>query len=179
METIAVYFSPLASTKVAALIGLGMAYHMALVYTDRTGQSFGASSGPSNVRTAQSPGYAFSAIINMTTEMPSAFGTLVSDPKNNHSFVLGLPEDYYTQDALGEAYPHVVAVQGGDLSAQWRSILHTYTAVGSLRLTYSPLTQNSNSMAGTALRQAGIPIPFSSATKFSPALFTNLLRPAD
>ena len=179
METIAVYFSPLASTKVAALIGLGMAYHMALVYTDRTGHSFGASSGPSNVRTAQSPGYAFSAIINMTTEMPSAFGTLVSDPRNNHPFVLGRPEDYYTQDPLGEAFPCVVALRGVDLSAKWRSILRTYTMVGSLRLTYSPFTQNSNSMAGTALRQAGIPIPFSSRTKFSPALFTDLFQPTD
>ena len=43
-------------------------------------------------------------------------------------------------------------------------------------LTYSPISKNSNSMAGTALRNAGLAIPFSVETKFAPAVFTKLPR---
>ena len=61
MDTIAIYYTPLTSTKVAEVIGLGEAHHMALVYTDSRGRSYGASSGPSNHKTAQTPGLAVSA----------------------------------------------------------------------------------------------------------------------
>ena len=179
IETIAIYFSPLASTKVASVVGLGLAYHMALVYTDSAGRSFGASSGPSNQATAQTPALALSAILDSARNMPSNFGTLASDPKNNHLFLKGHPEDYYTQDFEGTEYPHATALQGRDLSAQWTSILTTYATIGRMHLTYSPVSQNSNSMAGTALRNAGIRIPFSIATKFAPAMFTKLPRDAE
>ena len=179
IETIAIYFTPLASTKVASIVGLGLAYHMAIVYTDSVGHSYGASSGPSNQATAQTPALALGAILDSARNMPSNFGTLASDPKNNHLFIKGQPEDYYTQDFEGMEYPHVTAVQGRDLSAQWAVILQTYASVGKIHLTYSPVSQNSNSMAGTALRQAGIPIPFSAATKFAPAMFTRLPRDSD
>ena len=174
IETIAIYFSPLASTKIAATIGLGLAYHIAVVYTNGAGQSFGASSGPSNQSTHQTPALAFDAILASAKNQPSEFGTLKSDPKNNHAFLRGHPEDYYTQDFDGTAYPHIVAIEGSNLSAQWQTILASYTMVSNLRLTYSPVSQNSNSMAGTALRRAGIAIPFSAATKFAPAMFTIL-----
>ena len=85
MDTIAIYYTPLTSTKVAEVVGLGEAYHMALVYTDGAGRSFGASSGPSNHMTAQTPGLAISAAFASTMGIPSAFGTLVSDPKNTLS----------------------------------------------------------------------------------------------
>ena len=174
IETIAIYFSPLPSTKIATIVGLDLAYHMAIVYTNAAGESFGASSGPSNQSTRQTPASALTALYESAQNVPSDFGTLLSDPKNNHLFIIGRPEDYYTQDFEGTPYPHVLAMSGRDLSAQWQAILKTYTIVGTMRLTYSPITQNSNSMAGTALRKAGIPIPFSVETPFAPALFTIL-----
>jgi len=174
MESITVYFSALASTKVAAYVGLGLAYHMALVYTDHTGTSFAVSSGPSNQMTQQTPSLALQAIIQTIDNTPSGFGTLASDPKNNHPFTKGLPEDYYTQDEMGVEDPHATAMIAPDLSANWRVIVSTYAEIGALHLTYSPISQNSNSMAGSALLQAGIPIPFSSASKFAPAVFTDL-----
>jgi len=175
METIAIYYSPLASTKVAAYVGLGLAYHMALVHTDNANVSFGVSSGPSNQSAIQSPSLALGAILDVAKDIPSAFGTLVSDPKNDHPFRKGRPEDYYTQDFEGVEYPHVIAMTGPDLSKQWKTIVTTYEKIGRLHLTYSPVSQNSNSMAGTALREAGIPIPFSVSAKFAPGEFTQLL----
>ena len=178
MDTIAIYYTPLTSTKVAEVIGLGEAHHMALVYTDGRGRSYGASSGPSNHMTAQTPGLAVAAALASTMGVPSAFGTLLSDPANNHPFTKGRPEDYYTQDDEGDLYPFTIVLRGEDLSAQWQCILRTYVAVGKLGLTYSPISQNSNSLAGAALRAAGIAIPFSSRTWFVPAVFTRLpLKP--
>ncbi len=174
MDTIAIYYTPLTSTKVAEVIGLGEAYHMALVYTDSRGRSYGASSGPSNHMTAQTPGLAVAAAFASTMGVPSAFGTLLPDPANDHAFIKGRPEDYYTQDDEGDPYPFTIALRGENLSVQWQTILRTYVAVGRLSLTYSPITQNSNSMAGAALRAAGIAIPFSSKTWFVPAVFTRL-----
>jgi hypothetical protein len=179
METIVVYYSPLAATKVAAYVGLGLAYHMAIIYTNAAGQSFGVSSGPSNQSTQQTPAHALTAIVDTAHNRPSDFGTLTSDPKNNHPFKMGAPEDYYTQDFDGQAFPHAVALAGPDLSSPWRSIVDTYAAIGRLHLTYSPISQNSNSMAGAALRGAGIPIPFSVTAKFAPAAFTYLPRNED
>ena len=180
MDTIAIYYTPLTSTKIAEVVGLGEAYHMALVFTDRNGRSFGASSGPSNHMTAQTPGLAVTAAFASTMGAPSAFGTLLSDPANNHAFTKGRPDDYYTQDDEGNPYPFSIALTGRDLSARWQTILRIYVAVGKLKLTYSPITQNSNSLAGVALRAAGIAIPFSSKTWFVPALFTRLpLKPEE
>ena len=174
MDTIAIYYTPLTSTKVAEVIGLGEAHHMALVYTDGRGRSYGASSGPSNHETAQTPGLAVSAAFASVMGVPSAFGTLLSDPANNHAFTKGRPEDYYTQDDEGDPYPTTTVLRGENLSGQWQTILRTYVVVGKLGLTYSPISQNSNSMAGAALLAAGIPIPFSSKTWFVPAVFTRL-----
>ena len=173
-ETITVYYSPLESTKVTRLVGFGMAYHMAIVYTDRAGHSFGASSGPSNSTALQTPANAVQAIVYMADEQPSSFGTLVSDPLNDHAFTKGGASDYYTQTSAGIAYPRAIITKGRDLSAQWSTILQTYAAVGALGLTYSPTSQNSNSLAGTALRRAGLAPAFSSDTVFAPGVFTRL-----
>lgn len=174
METIAIYYSPLASTKIAAYVGLGLAYHMALVHTNNANVSFGVSSGPSNQGTLQTPMLALDAVLDVAKDIPSAFGTLTSDPKNNHPFRKGYPEDYYTQDFEGVEYPHVIAMTGPDLSDQWKTIVATYEKIGRLHLTYSPVSQNSNSMAAAALREAGIAIPFSVSAKFAPGEFTQL-----
>ena len=173
-ETITVYYSPLESTKVTRLIGFGMAYHMALVYTDRAGHSFGASSGPSNAASPQTPANAVQAIVYMAGDKPSSFGTLVSDPVNDHVFIKGSADDYYTHNRDGLAYPRALIAKSKDLSAQWSMIVRTYEAVGALSLTYSPSNQNSNSLAGTALRRAGLAPAFSSDTVFAPGVFTDL-----
>ena len=174
VETITVYYSPLESTKVTKLVGFGMAYHMAIVYTDRAGHSFGASSGPSNNASPQTPANAVQAIVYMADDQPSSFGTLASDPLNDHAFSVGAADDYYTKGRDGRGYPLALVTKGSDLSAQWSSILHTYAAVDRLALTYSPTSQNSNSLAGTALRRAGLAPAFSSDTVFAPGIFTQL-----
>ena len=50
-------------------------------------------------------------------------------------------------------YPHVTVASAPNLSDRWALILRSYSEIGTLHLTYSPLSQNSNSMAGTALRR--------------------------
>lgn len=174
METIVVYFTPLASTRIIAYVGLGLAHHMAIVYTNSAGQSFGASSGPSIQSTLQTPQNAISALNSLDKNEPSDFGTLMSDPHNNTPFEKGRMNDYYTQDFQGKEFPHETVLEGLDLSAQWQTIVKMYAAIGQMDLTYSPTSQNSNSMAGEALRRSGLRVPFSSNARFAPAVFTRL-----
>jgi hypothetical protein len=174
MEAITVYYSPLDATRILEVVGLKIAHHIGIVYTNSAGQSFGVSSGPSVQSTQQTPDNALRAIVDMANGAPSNFGTLVSDPHNNTPFVKGRMDDYYTQDFEGKEFPHAIAMQGEDLSAQWQIIVKTYAAIGKMHLTYSPTSENSNSMAGEALRRAGIAVPFSSAARFAPAVFTHL-----
>ncbi len=176
-ESLEVYFSPLPSTLVTRYAGFGMAYHMAIVYTDRTGTSFGASSGPSDLTAAQTPHNAAQALLAMANDGASSFGALVSDPKNDTPFVIGRDGDYYTRGRDGQTYPHALMLKGRDLSPQWTLILQTYVLVGAQDLPYSPTTQNSNSLAGTALRRIGIGAAFSSGTVFAPGIFTELPFP--
>jgi hypothetical protein len=174
METITVYYSPLDGTRIVEYVGLKIAHHIGIIYTNSAGQSFGVSSGPSIQSTQQTPDNALRALTNQASNEPSDFGTLVSDPHNNTPFVKGRPDDYYTQDYMGREFPHALAMQGTDLSAQWATIVKSYAAIGNMHLTYSPVSQNSNSMAGEALRRAGIRVPFSVDAKFAPAEFTHL-----
>ncbi len=174
-ETLTAYYSPLPSTSVVRFVGLGMAYHMALVYTDAAGRSYGASSGPSNLAAEQTPGNALSALVAAAGDAPaSAFGTLVSDPRNDTPFAVDGAGDFYTHDAQGHPYPSKVVAHGQDLSAQWSVIVRTYARIGQMHLPYSPISQNSNSLAATALRQAGFDMQFSKNTPFAPGLFTTL-----
>ena len=174
VETLSVVYSPLESTKVTARLGFGMAYHMALVYTDRAGRSYAASSGPSIGSSAQTPANAISAVLYMADDQPSSFGTLASDPHNDTAFVLGGAGDVYTRDGSGNVYQRRLVMRGKDLSAKWASILQTYATVGGMELTYSPMSQNSNSLAGVALKRAGVQVDFSSDTLFAPGIFTEL-----
>ena len=173
-ESLIVYYSPLKSTRVTRDVGFGMAYHMAIVYTDKSGTSYGASSGPSDLKAAQTPQNALQALYSLAEDVPSSFGTLASDPHNNTPFVIGKRGDFYTRDAKGRPYIHATMMTGQDLSAKWTTILQTYSAVGRLGLTYSPTMQNSNSMAGTALRRIGLDPRFSSRRAFVPGVFTEL-----
>ena len=174
-ETIRIYFTPLASTEVARDVGLGEAYHMALVYTDAAGTSFGVSGGPSDLATAQTPANAADAILAMAEGQPSRFGTLVSDPSNDTAFLKKSAADFYTQSVTRQAYPHSLVARGTDLSAQWRQIVRTYALIGRLNLTYSPIMQNSNSMAVTAIEHAGL--RFRHSKIFVPGAYTSLPIP--
>ena len=53
-------------------------------------------------------------------------------------------------------------------------VLRTYARIGQMHLPYSPISQNSNSVAATALRRAGFDMQFSKSTPFAPGLFTRL-----
>ena len=161
-ETLRLYFTPLASTEVARYVGLAEAYHMAVVYTDATGKSFGVSGGPSDLKAGQTPGNALAALLAMAECRPSRFGTLVSDPLNDKAFVMGSTGDFYTHDADGVPYPHMLVARGADLSASWGRIVRAYARIGRLGLTYSPISQNSNSLAVNALEHAGLDVPHAS-----------------
>ena len=174
IETIAIYYTPIAATKILSSVGLGLAYHMSLVYTNGRHQMFGATSGPSNHNGGLSPQQALVAFFDVAMAWPSVYGTLVADPHNNTAFEEGGLQDVYTQDAYGVEYAPFLVAKGQDLSAKWQKILETYVSVSNLHLTYSPISQNSNSLAAAALHRAGIQIPFSSATRFTPAAFTHL-----
>ena len=173
-ETLEVYYSPLDSTRVARFFGLGMAYHMAIVYTDRNGVSRAASSGPTDLSAPQTPEHALSAVFASFDDQPSTFGTLASDPRNGTPFRKGGAGDHSTQDDAGHAFPRATVLHGNNLSARWGSILRTYARIDAMKLTYSPVTQNSNSLATTALRRAGVALAFSSNTVFVPGAFTDL-----
>ena len=173
-ESLAIYYSPLNSTEVARYFGLAKAFPMAIVYTDAAGISHGASSGPSDLAASQTPGDAFTAVLASFSEAPSAFGTLKSDPRNDTPFVLGSAADVYSKDSQGRAYPHAVVLRGRDLAARWHSILGTYARTDRMQLTYSPVSQNSNSLAAVALRRAGVTVPFSSDTVLAPGAYTDL-----
>ena len=174
-ETLAIYYSPLSSTSIARFVGLGTAYHMALVYTDAAGRSYGASSGPSDLAAEQTPSNALSALLAAADGAPaSAFGTLVSDPRNNTAFTIDGAGDFYTHDPQGHPYPSEVVAHGRDLSGQWGVILRIYARIGRMHLPYSPISQNSNSVAATALRRAGIAVQFSKTTPFTPGIFAQL-----
>lgn len=171
-ETIRIYFTPLAATTVAADVGLGEAYHMAIVYTDAHGTSFGVSGGPSNLAAGQTPLNALSAILDDAECRPSAFGTLVSDPHNDTAFIRHTSGDFYTHGADGVPYPHKLVARGRDLSASWRKIVRTYARIGRRGFTYSPIEQNSNSLAATALTCAGY--VQSHERYFTPGMLTSL-----
>ncbi len=173
-ETLEVYYSPLDPTRVARFFGLGMAYHMAIVYTDRNGVSRAASSCPSDLSAPQTPEHALLAVFASFDDQPSTFGTLASDSRNGTPFLKSGAGDHSTNDDAGHAYPHATMLHGKDLSARWGSILRTYARIDAMKLTYSPVTQNSNNLATTALRRAGVTLAFSSVTVFVPGAFTDL-----
>ena len=173
-ESIAVYYQPLPAPAVAKYAGLGLAHHLTIVYTHRAGLSYAASAGPSDLATPQTPRYTYDAFMAVMNGKPSSYGSLVAYRHNNKPFVKGDAREYYTKDGHGAPYSHTLVMQGANLSAQWASIMRTYAAVDKLHLAYSPLTQNSNSLAGTALRRAGLDLKFSSTSMFAPGTFTQL-----
>src|SRR6056297_818482 len=56
-------------------------------------------------------------------------------------------------------YPRESIASAADLSQQWASIIQIATEVQSEGYEYRPLSQNSNTFAGVALQNAGLPLP--------------------
>ncbi|MEB0229088.1 hypothetical protein QN414_32920, partial [Pseudomonas sp. 5S1] len=109
------------------------------------------------------------AAASVGTNTPSIWGTLKVEgsggfiPKDTTAGVDVVPQlDPNTgvaNENSGTVYASQVLATGSDLSAQWGTIVSTYNNVVPLNLTYSPATQNSNSVANTALAAAGVSLP--------------------
>src|SRR5450830_1084655 len=177
-SSISVIFLP-----VAPLPGTGtMTYHETLVYTTPTGSHY-ISAGPTTFNKdvpwdsgllgkAELAFFISNAIVQAALNAPSPWGTLKVE--QNGTFVPGDvtpqtggidvvpafdPDTGIPNSDVGTPYPSQVLITGNDLSAQWATIVQTYSSIASLNLTYSPSTQNSNSVANTALAEAGVPLP--------------------
>jgi autotransporter passenger strand-loop-strand repeat protein len=151
-ETISVVYEKLGS------IGGQAYYHETLVYKNAAGDIVAiATSGP----TISPPGNQFfpfsESAVAAKIGLPSLYGFL-------HA-TIGAPSDFQQTDLdrlLGTAAsPNAseVAVTGLDLSSQWNVIVQKEQQISSENLPYSPFSQNSNSMATTALVAAGIQPP--------------------
>ena len=151
-ETIKIIYSPVINVPT-----LGTGHHMTLVYTDSQGRNFSASSGPT-VNPAQTVSNVIEAAAAARYNKPSPYEYLTASDNNGSQFTPGQNGETITRDANGNPYLSNVVATGDNLSSRWNTILDTYDRVASLHLPYSPLTQNSNSMAGTALAKAGIPL---------------------
>jgi hypothetical protein len=165
-ETISVVFQPVEGTG-------GTAYHETLVYTNSSGQSYFCSSGPTNpiaqgdwVKGLEAWALEGDAQADMACITPSFLGTLTASGTTDVFFdpsVAGGP----TRDDDGNPYPSVVIATGSSLGSQWSTIASTYSSVSSEDLTYSMLQQNSNSLASTALTEAGLSLPATSVQVYS------------
>lgn len=131
-------------------------YHETLIYTDATGAKHLATAYATTIPPG-SLGALSEAASTATAGKPSPYGVMVTETAK----VSDLPQA--SQDHwLGTAespYPSIVVSKGADLGTQWRAIQDTYKEIGDQKFAYSPLTQNSNSAASTALHAAGIPLP--------------------
>jgi predicted Zn-dependent protease len=151
-ETIKVYFEPLGS------IAGDTFNHETIVYTNSSGEQFIATSYASN------SGPSGSSVANLseaasavTSGSSSVYGTLITQwgPASGMSQAdlahwLGSPDAPYQSQTVAT---------GADLSQQWSTITGAYFQIGEQGLTYSPMTENSNSAASTALTAAGVDLP--------------------
>jgi hypothetical protein len=132
-------------------------YHQTLVYENSAGEKQFATAVASD-----SPGGGILKQLSAVLSSPvsafsgsgSAFGELKTYSGNLSA--LSQAEQDHWFGASDSPYPTRVVAGGADLSGQWREIQLSYMKIGAAKLTYSPLTQNSNSTASTALKSAGI-----------------------
>ncbi|TFZ54491.1 hypothetical protein E4V01_25105, partial [Methylorubrum sp. Q1] len=147
------------------------AYHITLVYINNRGQSFYTSAGPT-IPASPDASTSLGASKDAVEGRATAYGVLgykteqfdINDPSN---------PTMIDKDS-GIPYQTKILSQGTNLSSQWNTILETYHSISTLGVPYSPGWQNSNSVAGTALRKAGISIPFDSSSKWAPGLLLQL-----
>ena len=141
-ETIQVVYKPVAANG----------FHETLVYTATNGHQEFASAYASNTSPQGSPAAdlveAASAAHNHTA---SPYGTLKAESGDAANLdIFGPP---------GARLQTETVATGANLSSQWAKIKEAYHDVDAGRFTYSPLTQNSNSTASTAMVAAGIRPP--------------------
>ncbi len=141
-ENIQVVYKPVAANG----------FHETLVYTAANGRQEFASAYASNARpqgnSAADLVEAASAAHNHTV---SPYGVLKAEsgPAAKHN-IFGPP---------GAPLQTETVAMGANLSSQWAKIKEAYQEVDAGHFTYSPLTQNSNLTASTALVSAGIRPP--------------------
>ncbi len=176
-ESIAVYFKPLSTFS-----GLTY-YHETLLYTDSNGVQY--------LVTAYDSIDAAGTIRNVSEAAAAAeygfasnFGTIVTQVTPLSA--LSQDEQAHWLGTAANPYTNQVLATGTNLSQQWASISQAYQEIGSANLAYSPMTQNSNSVASTGLTAAGVQLP-SGTTIFGPnwtqasivILPTSLTSPSD
>ncbi|SRR5579883_2834482 len=152
-ETISVVYEPLGVFDSITY------YHETLVYTNSSGEQFIATAGPNGSPPAGNSQFydvseAGSAAASGTT---SVYGTLATQSG---------PISNFSQAALtgwlgtsSNPNPSEVLATGADLSSKWDDITQSYATIGGENLAYSPLTQNSNSTATSAMLDAGLTPP--------------------
>jgi hypothetical protein len=147
-ETIQVVFKPVAANG----------WHETLVYTARDGHQEFASAYASNQHPRGNEIGDVSGAVSGASHNHrgggSAFGTLETESDRlapaDKPMIFGPP---------GGRLPAETVAHGADLSRQWSEVKNAYREVGDRHFTYSPLTQNSNSAATTAMVAAGITPP--------------------
>jgi hypothetical protein len=183
MPSIDIIYSPVGPTTGSNATGTVM-YHMTLSYTDASGNKSYISGGPSipNSNVNLSGAQLASAMVNASTQSltntPSAWGTLKINGQGNYrpgdtsTGIDVVPKyDQYTGEINTDAGTKFQAsrVTNNATPAQWQTIVQVYQAVASLNLTYSALTQNSNSLAATALAKVGLSVPKDLMLRATPA----------
>jgi uncharacterized Zn-binding protein involved in type VI secretion len=161
-ETISVYFEKLGS------VGGKSYYHETVVYTDSTGAQHLATAYASQIP-AGSIGGLSQASAAARSGTASDYGVLQTQTSQVSD--LSKAEQEHWLGSADDPYPQAVVATGDDLSGQWQSIQQAYQNIGEQNLPYSPLTQNSNSAATSALKAAGITPP-------NTGIFSSLWSPA-
>jgi hypothetical protein len=153
-ETISVYFEPLGTFN-----GLNY-FHETIVYTNSSGQNFFLTSGPT-IAASASGSNVIGALSDEIANTPSAFGVLFSPGSQQltSANAVGI-----TQSSSGVPFTSTVVDTGTDLSAVYQTMVNEEQSLNGQNLTYSPLTQNSNSYATTALMAAGVTPPAAGIT---------------
>ncbi len=173
-ETISIVYEPL-----GVFHGVTY-YHETLLYTNSDGDQFMATAAPSS---QPAPGTGdLDNISNASgaamTNGQSPYGTLITNTGALSSFD---PAD--VSRLLGSTAnpnPSQVVASGADLSTKWNQIVSAENELATENLPYSPLTQNSNSIANTALTAAGIDTPLNDGVlgKYWTPASSNILRGA-
>ncbi len=145
-ETIQVVYKPVAS------VGDITGYHETLIYTAADGRREFASAYASETHPQ---GNAAADLVRASAAVhdgaASPYGVLRTEAGDAAGLdILGRP---------GHPLQSETVAHGANLSLQWSRVKEAYAEIGAAGITYSPLTQNSNSTASTAMATAGIRPP--------------------
>ena len=145
-ETISIVYEKLAFDQ----------YHQTLVYTQTNGEKQFATAvaGKTPAGLPSTLAALSSSPVSAMSGSSSSFGELKT--YSGKVSALSQREQEHWLGSSQSPYPKKIVASGPSLSEQWRKIQLTYIKTDIAQLTYSPLTQNSNSTASTALISAGI-----------------------